>query len=821
MDTNTTSNIGDLSRRFFVLYCASLTAMIIGRSYEILLGIWNFGVDFFSVSYLWFGLIQDLQFSFFLALLFLGIGWFLSLWFQVDRKNLFLAHGIAIAALLEFMLISYFGATQIPMGAEFWAYSLTEMTNTVIAAEQLTIFVGVGLVVVYLLVFITAKQILSAESLLSLSFKTMVGSFSMAGILLIATWIFSSTDTVSAIQEEKYSNKLSYFIGRGFAAADWGIFSTQAEISDEYPLLKVANYENNVLGPFFEDFEEPPNIVFLLVESLGGEFIGPSGRWTGFAPYLDSLSQQALYWENGLSLSGRTFGFIPSLLGSLPFGENGFMALGPDYPRHQSLISILAQRDYYTAFYSGYDTYFDGLDFFLDYQGIDYVLNKRKLEKMLPNKSGENYWGIDDKTMLNFAATLSDTLGKDPRLEIYHTLQSHSPFTVPNAEKYEKQFDEQLEAINISEEKKRSFEQYRNEFTTLLFADQALRDFMTIYKKKPRFENTIFVITGDHWLIPVPQTSAISRYHVPIIIYSPKLKNPVRFKSVNTHADIAPSLVALLDQNTGLDMPSLVHWLGGTLDTTKTFQSLKSVPLMRNKNRISDYLDENHYLFGDDLFELTEGLGLNSINDTTIKSQVRQKLQRFKSINTYVVENDKLYKGRIVKVANKYAFLSKYDTLYARLDSLELSIDEQFQRARQEAFGGQYETARAIAKRILLETPNYYDVQILIGRTHAWEGSYQKAANNFKEVLKKDSTYYDTYNAYFDNEYWQGDYNRALEIINNGLKYHPETKEFLERKIKALSSLHKYRQAELVYKKLKELAPDDTSLPELKKYLDK
>lgn len=184
-----------------------------------------------------------------------------------------------------------------------------------------------------------------------------------------------------------------------------------------------------------------------------------------------------------------------------------------------------------------------------------------------------------------------------------------------------------------------------------------------------------------------------------------------------------------------------------------------------------------------------------------------------------MVENNRLFPTENTKPPERYAFITEYDTLFARLDSLSLTIDEQFDRARKRAFNGDYEVARAIAKRILLQVPEYHDVRNLIGRTNAWEGSYEKAESYFKEVLEMDPTYLDTYYAYSDNESWQGDYNTALQIINDGLNYHPRNKLLLERKIKILSQLDRQSQAQKIYQQLQNLDPDYEKLPEIKKYV--
>lgn len=809
-----------LSKQLLLTFGLFVFVLAISRTYEVGLLLFGQNPNLVTSEYVISGLFNDLRTSGVVAPLIMLLSYPLDVLSNRTISQKVRAHLIAVVGIVQVCLITYYGATLIPLGAEIWAYSVTEMTNTVIASEQITVLGLLFLLGWYGLMYWVSTNVLSLDWPITSWKRTAGAAFAVIILLFAGPTMVSFGSSASITEKEQRANKLSYAVAQSFAS--FGIFESSADentFDSDYPLMRKRSADD-VLGPFFKEFDSPPNIVFLLVESMGGEFIGSRGRWSGFAPYLDSLAQQSLYWEHGISLSGRTFGFIPSLLGSLPFGDHGFMALGPDYPRHQSLISLLRTQGYHTSFYSGYDTYFDGLRFFLDYQGTDFVLNKQNLGAYISNpEQNQNYWGFDDKTMLKAATSLLDTAKTFPRLEIYHTLQSHSPFTVPNPEKYNSAFDHRLKTLDMSRKMKDRYRQYRSELTTLLFSDQAVERFMNTYRQYEHYENTIFVITGDHWLIPVPQTTAISRYHVPIFIYSPKLKEPVHFESVNTHANVVPSLAALLDRQTTLGIPDSVHWLGGQMDTSRQFRNIHSIPLMRNKNRIADYLDGRHYLSGDELYKLGKDLSLTEVTDTRSANRLRQKLSHFKSVNAYVVENDRLYPGKSSQVDQKYAFLTAYDSLYARIDSLGLSIDEQFERARQQAFDGNFEVARAIGQRILLEAPDYHDVRILMGRTNAWQGKTSEARTYFKEVLNMDPTYYDVYNAYFDNEYRAGNYQDALDIINRGLEHHPRQKMFLERKIKALSALERYGEAQKTYNQLKKIDPNYENLPDLKKYI--
>ena len=51
----------------------------------------------------------------------------------------------------------------------------------------------------------------------------------------------------------------------------------------------------------------------------------------------------------------------------------------------------------------------------------------------------------------------------------------------------------------------------------------------------------------------LPQENELSRYKVPLLIYSPLLKVNKEIKSIASHADIAPSLISLLNKKYSLN----------------------------------------------------------------------------------------------------------------------------------------------------------------------------------------------------------------------------------------------------------------------------
>ena len=104
--------------------------------------------------------------------------------------------------------------------------------------------------------------------------------------------------------------------------------------------------------------------------------------------------------------------------------------------------------------------------------------------------------------------------------------------------------------------------QYKNQLVSVLNADDALKQFFENYSKRPDFSKTIFFVTGDHSMPEILLQSKIDRFHVPMMIYSPLLKEPKRFQKTVSHFDIAPSILAYYRKNYNLRTPSTVAWVG-------------------------------------------------------------------------------------------------------------------------------------------------------------------------------------------------------------------------------------------------------------------
>ena len=120
------------------------------------------------------------------------------------------------------------------------------------------------------------------------------------------------------------------------------------------------------------------------------------------------------------------------------------------------------------------------------------------------------------------------------------------------------------------------------------------------------------------------------------------LKKPEKFSSVVSHLDITPSVVAFLRKNFGMKFPYVEPWLGQGLDSIRTFRSNLSLPFIRTKNEIIDYIDGEYFIVNSQLFSLSNDLGLGQINDNVKLTDIQRKFDKFKNDNLKACLNNLL-----------------------------------------------------------------------------------------------------------------------------------------------------------------------------------
>ncbi|MEO9661766.1 MAG: sulfatase-like hydrolase/transferase [Maribacter dokdonensis] len=657
---------------------------------------------------------------------------------------------LGLVLIFEAVLIAYYCSTLVPLGSDLLGYSYADVKITLANSGGFMISVYLLFAVAFLIgLFWVLYKVTS-------KFYHRISRMYPFTIVLFSLFMASLFTDGKPINQ----NKVQYLAVN--------IYNTSTEDNsytskEEYPLVQGPIIEN-VLGDYFELKEEKPNIVFIMVEGLGRDFVGEGAEFGGFTPFLDSLTTKSLYWENFLSNTGRTFGVLPSLLGSLPFGKSGFMEL-EEYPNKLTMFSVLKNNGYHTSFYQGTNSSFDKVDRFLNSENVDFILDKSgfgiQYQQQAEDAAGSS-WGYPDKEL--FKKSISLERNEDqPRLEVYMTISTHEPFIPPNQDFFETKVDQILKNGDFGSRETKIIEKNNNVFATLLYTDDAIQWFMESYKSQPNYDNTIFVITGDHRLIPIPQRNSISRFHVPLIMYSPMLKKTRKMSSISSHFDVTPSILALLDNAYEMKMPKKVAWMGGALDMETAFRSTKNIPLMRNKNELKEYISNEKLYTNGDIMELDENMDISS---TFGGSGVEKSLERFKSVNHYVTTENKIIPDSLTIFSVQTEKFTPAEITWINSIYDGSNFDRSFFKARDLAFNKKWDDALLLCRYILSESPSHIDTKILSGRLHIWKGNYEESVKILKECIAMNPNYIDSYAALFDVYFWYDKHAEGLALVD-------------------------------------------------------
>ena len=417
-------------------------------------------------------------------------------------------------------------------------------------------------------------------------------------------------------------------------------FPEKRFISEKYPLLYENTGHANPLKSFFTKSNQQVNIVVVILESIGREISGPDAPLGSFTPFLDSLAEQSLYWNNCLSTSERTFGVLPAFFGSLPYGEKGFLAMGDDMPWQYSLIRILNNNGYRTSFYYGGWTGFDYMSSFFYRQGGDYVLENYGKSYTKMDTVHDFCWGYGDRDVFRRSLEVIDSVNQAPRLDVYMTLSTHSPWIFLNQEAYFRKLKNYVDEKGFSKSKKENIWNQKARFSSILYADDAVRYLFNELKKRPDFNNTLFIVTGDHSMSMVPDNS-LNRYHVPLIIYSPLLKASRQMSAVTSQMDVTPTLLNLLS-GYGIQSPGIVHWMGSMMDTSIQFRNTETLPFMLNNRNITQLLFDSCYLDRVNLYSIDKTLSLHPMQNTKVLNKGAEMLRTERIIHTTLPDRGRI-----------------------------------------------------------------------------------------------------------------------------------------------------------------------------------
>ncbi|MCP4482822.1 MAG: sulfatase-like hydrolase/transferase [bacterium] len=285
------------------------------------------------------------------------------------------------------------------------------------------------------------------------------------------------------------------------------------------PLARKVNFSGRA---------EKYNVILIFLESLSRDKMGV------LTPELNKLTQESLYFSNFYATGQHTFAGLYSTYTGQPIicGKNPMYDTNSSSLKYSSMISVLTQNDYATSFFCTGKAKFDNMHTFFTNNDMDEIYE----EKDFPRTKFKNNNGVYDHVLFDFALTKIDNFVKNdqPFFTSLLTISTH---------KWNPLID--MQEIGFIPKAKKA------EDIIYEYADWALGRFMKEVKTKPWFNNTLFIILGDHGQVfseiktyyPIP----LSYHRVPLLFYAPKIFDKPKIDAkLASQVDIFPTLMSIL-----------------------------------------------------------------------------------------------------------------------------------------------------------------------------------------------------------------------------------------------------------------------------------
>jgi len=269
----------------------------------------------------------------------------------------------------------------------------------------------------------------------------------------------------------------------------------------------------------------PKNLVIVLEESLGAEFVGALGG-KPLTPRLDALAHEGWWFERMYATGTRSVRGLEALVtGFTPTPAESVIKLGRSQRNFFSIAQLLRDEGYDTSFIYGGEGQFDNMRRFFMNNGFDSVVD----EDGFVNPVFHGSWGVSDEDLFARADEEFSKQRDRPFFSLVFTTSNHSPYDYP---------DGRIEPYDRDDP--------RTVNNAVKYADYALGQFFDRARTRPYWDDTVFLVVADHnsrvfgaKLVPV------EHFHIPALILGGGL-SPSAYEPVASQIDLPATLLSLI-----------------------------------------------------------------------------------------------------------------------------------------------------------------------------------------------------------------------------------------------------------------------------------
>ena len=289
--------------------------------------------------------------------------------------------------------------------------------------------------------------------------------------------------------------------------------------------------------------EQKPNIIFVMMESMSTSFMSEHYNGKFITPNLNELAGNSIYFSNMFANGTRTVRGMEAVMLSIPPTPGNSIVKRVGNQNLYTISSVFRDKGYYNMFFYGGDGYFDNMNAFFGGNGFDIYdrgrgsilndkINTHRYTITNDEVTFENAWGIADDDIYRKVLKVADEKSKKqkPFFAFVMTTSNHKPYTYEN------------NTIDIPSGTGRS--------GAVKYADYAIGNFLAQARKKPWFNNTVFVFIADHCASSAGKDAIdIKNHHIPAFIYNLTSHANENITKEVAQIDIFPTLFSLLNWN--------------------------------------------------------------------------------------------------------------------------------------------------------------------------------------------------------------------------------------------------------------------------------
>jgi len=320
------------------------------------------------------------------------------------------------------------------------------------------------------------------------------------------------------------------------------------------------------------------NVCIILVESLGSEFLGclgrndKDGKPETLTPELDALAaSDGMLFTHVLADGNRTIRGFEAVYSSIPPLPGDSILARDKTDRVETIGRVLKRDGYQSLFVYGGRATFDYISSSVLPNGWDRVIEEKHFE----NPAHTTAWGVSDEDIYHRGIEEMRALHAtgQPFLVSFMTVSNHKPYSYP--------------AGRIPEDPN-----VRLRTHAVKYSDWALGDFFRRAKAEKFWQDTIFIVAGDHGArVYGSQTIPLQSYQIPLLIAGPcAVDKAQRVDVPGCQLDIAPTILGLI----GRPWRSLFYGH----DLLKPGAAERNKSLMHHNRSIAIYRDQRQVVFG-------------------------------------------------------------------------------------------------------------------------------------------------------------------------------------------------------------------------------